>query len=89
MLILRIKGMKDKKKYVDYIGLVGLLGLSSDLNLYCRKHRGLSPRRNARNFLLKRGYYNVLKVCREDGFDWSKSFEQMVKIAKTPWLEKR
>ena len=81
----------DKKKYVDYVSLVCFYGLQKDFQVYCRKHRGISIRRNARNFLLKSGKYNDLKYFREKGFDlnWQFDLDQMIKIAKTPWLENK
>ena len=71
----------DKKKYVDYLALIGVYGLSRDFNLYCMKHRNISIRRNARNFLLKCGKYNDLKEFRRVGFD---GINDLVKIAKEP-----
>lgn len=72
-----------EKKYVDYVSLVGLYCSSKDFNLYCKKHRGVSLRRNARNFLLKNGFYDMLKNYRKTGFN---GFSDIVKIAKEPWL---
>lgn len=76
-----IKGESMKKQYVDYLALIGFYGLSREFNFYCRKHRNISVRRNARNFLLKSGKYNDLKVFRKIGFD---GVNDLVKIAKEP-----
>lgn len=67
------------KKYVDYVSLVGFYGWSKEFNFYCRKHKGISLRRNARNFLLKKGKYNDLIEFRRVGFDGA---SDLIKIAK-------
>ena len=69
------------RKYVDYVTLIGIYGLSRDFNMYCKKHRNLSIRRNARNFLLKSGKYKDLQEFRRVGFD---GLSDLVKIAKEP-----
>lgn len=77
--------MKEKKKYVNYVALIGLYGLDRDFDRYCKNHKSLSLRRNARNYLLKSGHYNDLKAWREVGF--SGSIDDLVEIAKTRWID--
>lgn len=72
-----------EKKYVDYVSLIGFYGFSNEFNYYCRKHKGVSLRRNARNFLLRKGKYNELQEFRRVGFE---GLSDMIKIAKEPWL---
>lgn len=73
----------SKKKYVDYVSLVGFYGFSKEFNYYCKKHKGVSLRRNARNFLLRKGKFNELQEFRRVGFE---GLSDIVKIAKEPWL---
>ena len=74
------------KKRVDYVSLIWLHRLNDDFERYCRKHRGISLRRNARNFLLKKGFYHELNEYRQRGFEFD--IENLYHVAHTEWLDK-
>lgn len=74
-----------KRKKYDYHLIIWWNNLEAEFSKYSKLHRNISFNRQARAFLLSKGidykhdYFTVV--------DHKARLEELIRIAKTPWLE--